>query len=120
MYHVFSPMSVKNAGMSVIFTTKRIRQDRDCEQQAELLGDAVGRDDEGREDRGHDDCRRDDHATDRGDAVLDGVTRVQAVDVLLPDATREEDHVVHRQPEEDRERDRRHERLDRACPCRGR
>ena len=118
MYHVFSPKSVKNAGISVIFTTKRIRQDRDREQQAELLRDAVRRDDERREDRGHDDCRRDDHATDRGDAVLDCVTRLQAVDVLLPDAAREEDHVVHREPEEDRERDRWHERLDRACPSR--
>ena len=36
--------------------------------------------------------------------------------MLLADAAHEEDHVVHREPEEDREGDRRHERLDRAGP----
>ena len=41
---------------------------------------------------------------------------VQAVDVLLADAAHEEDHVVHREPEEDREGDRGHERLDRPRP----
>ena len=114
MYQVFSPINVMKAGMSVIFTIKRVGEDRDGEQQPELLRDALRREDEGREDRGHDDRGGHDDAADRGDAVLDGRPRLQAVHVLLPDTAREEDHVVHREPEEDRERDRGHERLDRT------
>ena len=63
-----------------------VRNDRDCEQQAELLRDAVRREDEGREDRAHDERGRHDHAPDRGDAVLDRFAVLQAVDVLLSDA----------------------------------
>ena len=116
MYQVFSPRSVKKAGIERHLHEQRIGEDRDREQQAELLRDAVRGEDEGREDRAHDDRRGDDDATDRGDAVLDGFPRVQAVDVLLPNAAHEEDHVVHREPEEDREGDRRDERLDRPGP----
>ncbi len=42
--------------------------------------------------------------------------RPQPVDVLFPDAAHQEDHVVHREPEQDREGDRRDERLDRPGP----
>ena len=47
------------------------------------------------------------------DAVSDRVLRVLAVDVLLADPAHQEDLVVHREPEQDRERDRWHEALDR-------
>ena len=39
---------------------------------------------------------------------------LQSVDVLLADAAHQEDHVVHGEPEDDREGDRRHEGFDRA------
>ena len=92
---------------------QRVGQDRDREQQAELLADAVGRQHEGDEHRGHDDRRGEDHSADRPDAIPDRVLRGLAVDVLLPDPAHQEDLVVHREPEEDRERDRWHEALDR-------
>ena len=44
----------------------------------------------------------------------------QAVDVLLPDAAHQEDHVVHREPEQDREGDRWDEGLDRPGPVEAR
>ena len=75
MYQVFSPSHVKNAGTSVIFTIKRVREDRHREQQAELLRDAVRGEDEGREDRAHDQRRGHDDAADGGDPVLDRLPR---------------------------------------------
>ena len=46
-------------------------EDRDREQEPELLRDPVGAQDERGEDRAHDDRGGDDHAADRRDAVLD-------------------------------------------------
>ena len=63
---------------------------------------------------GHDD------PANRRDAVLDCGPRRQAVDVLLPDPAHQEHHVVHREPEQDRECDRWHERLDRPGQGRAR
>ena len=114
MYHDFSPIRVRNAGTSVIRTTSASVRMATA-SRSELLRDAIGGEDEGSEDGAHDHGRRDDHSADRGDPVLDGFPRLQPVDVLLPDPAHQEDHVVHREAEQDRERDRRHERLDQPC-----
>ena len=71
MYHVFSPSSVRKRRHERHAHDQRVREDRDREQQAELLRDAVGAEDERREDGAHDQRRGDDDAPDRGDPVLD-------------------------------------------------
>ena len=93
---------------------QRVREDRDAEQQAELLGHPVRREQEREEHRRHDQRRRDDHAADAGDAVLHRLHRLGPVHVLLADPAHQEHLVVHREPEQDREGDRRNEALDRA------
>ena len=65
MYQDFSPSSVSSAGTTVRRMISASREDRDREQQAELLADAVGREHEGEEHRGHDDRRCEDDAADR-------------------------------------------------------
>ena len=116
MYHDFSPMSVRKAGTSVIRTTSasvRIATASSRPNSFEMRS-AV---------------RMKAAKTVPMMIAAATMTRpiaampcstaspgLQPVDVLLADAAHEEDHVVHREPEEDRERDRRHERLDRPRP----
>ena len=93
---------------------QRVGEDRDAEQQPELLRHAVRREQEREEHRRHDQRGGDDHAADAGDAVLCTASTVVARG-RAPRAPAHQEHlVVHREAEEDRERDRRHEALDRA------
>ena len=114
MYQVFSPSRVKKRRDERHPDDEGVGQDRDREQQAELLRDAVGAEDERREDGAHDQRGGDDDPADRRDAMLDRLAGLEPVHVLLADAAHQEDHVVHREAEQDRECDRRDERLDRA------
>ena len=113
MYHDFSPSSVRNAGTSVIRTISasvriatasrrpnsfgmRSALRMNAAKTVPMISAAA--------------------TTTRPIAAMPcstAVARLQAVDVLLPDAAHEEDHVVHREPEQDREGDRWHEGLDR-------
>ena len=95
---------------------QRVGQDRDAEQEAELLRDAIVADREGEEHRAHDQRGGDDHAADAGDAVGERAAHRLAPHVLLAHPAHQEDLVVHREAEQDGERDRRHERLDRPGP----
>ena len=64
MYQDFSPSSVSSAGTTVSRMISASREDRDRQQQAELLADAIGRQHEGDEHRGHDDRRGEHDAAD--------------------------------------------------------
>ncbi len=120
MYHDFSPSIVRSEGTSVIRTISASVRIATASSSPNSFGMRSAREDEGGEDRPHDHSRGHDDPPDGRDAVLDRLARHQAVDVLLPDAAHQEDHVVHRKPEEDREGDRGHERLDRPGPVEAR
>ena len=83
---------------------------------AEQLDRQVAAERERGEDADHDRRGRRDHPAGRGEAVDDRLRRVLALLPLLVDARHQEDLVVHREAEDDREHHHREERLDRRGP----
>ncbi len=95
---------------------RRVDEDRRRETDPEELDHPDVAQHEASEDAHHDRRRRGDHASGRGQAVGDGEAVVTGSVVLLPNARQQEDLVVHREPEHDREQHHRDERLDGPGP----
>src|SRR5215212_9142655 len=84
--------------------------DGDCygHSEAELFDGGIAVYHEGEEDGDHDHGGRGDHTPSRGEAVDDGLVRIVHLFELLADVGHQEDLVVHREAEKDREHHQRH------------
>ena len=91
---------------------RRVERDRDGGAQADLLDRRHADGDEDAEHGDHDERGRRDRPCARGESLRHGGARVAGRLVALADAREQEDLVVHRQPEHDREHQRRRERVD--------
>src|SRR5215207_6856574 len=91
-----------------------VDEDGGGEPEAEEFDDAVVADHEGGEDGGHDRRGGGDHASGQGEAAGDRFGRVLLPLPLLVNPRHQEDLVVHREPEDDREEEDREEGDDRA------
>ena len=90
-----------------------VEQDGGAETEPEQLAGDVRAQHERVEDADHDQCRARDDRRRAGHAGDQAGARVPAQPVLLPDPAEQEDLVVHREPEQDREHQHRRERVDR-------
>ena len=92
---------------------QHVDQDRGGEAEADRLDDHVGIGDEAEEDAGHDHAGREDDPAYARHRSHDALLRPRAAHVLLADARLQEDVVVHREAEQDREHEQRDEGHDR-------
>ena len=97
------PSSVIVAGTSTIRTTVASRVMATAMPDAELLDHDVDLDGEAEEDGDHDRRGRGDDPAGRGEAADHAAVRVPGVQPVLADPREQEDLVVHRQAEQDRE-----------------
>ena len=107
------PISSMIAGTRMLRITNASMNDGRCQGDAEQLDRQVPAERERGEDADHDRGGRRDHPAGRGEAVDDRLGGVLALLPLLVDARHQEDLVVHREAEDDREDHHRQERLDR-------
>ena len=114
MRQLASPASIISAGTSTERTISASSRTRAGQTHPEQFDDALAPEDEGGEYEHHDRCRSGDRRARRRQSVRDRLGVVAPAVPLLVDATDQKYLVVHREAEQDREHEHRHERLDRA------